>query len=103
MAPKKIQNTKEATKAAEWIASHVDPERYNRMYRDFISMVNKDRDLVRLLPYGSEVYDIDGISVSFSDYCIQENNNTKGIRSLIFLEDGHMYTSWDKVPASRLF
>jgi len=103
MVTKRVQNNKMSLAAVEWINTHVDPNRYIKMYQDFKSMIDKERDLVRLLPYGSEVYDLDGISVSFSDCCIQENNNTKDIRSLIFLEDGHVYTSWDKIPASRLF
>ena len=104
MIPKKANyNTERAVKAVTWIGEHVDPKVYKKLYVDFEAMISLENDLVRTLPHGTEVYDLDGIDVSFSDYCIQENNNTKDIRSLIFLEDGHMYTSWDKVPASRLF
>ena len=42
------------------------------------------------------------ILVTIIDYCIQEYNNTEDIRSLIYHQDGYMYTSWDK-PASILF
>ena len=104
MIPKKVNyNTERAAKAVTWIGKHVDPKVYKKLYVDFEAMINLENDLVRTLPHGAEVYYLDGIDVSFSDYCIQESNNTKDIRSLIFLEDGHMYTSWDKVPASRLF
>lgn len=50
----------------------------------------------------SSVYDCQGISLVMSDYCIQEFSNPDDIRSLIFHEDGHLYTSWDS-PASILF
>jgi len=103
MVPKVTQNTDEARQAIDWISLHTDSGRYIEMYKVFKTMVNEEVDLIRTLPYGSEVYNLDGISVSFSDYCLQESNNTNDIRSLIFLEDGHVYTSWDKIPASRLF
>jgi hypothetical protein len=58
---------------------------------------------LRVLPEtGIEVYDIMGMSVCFSDYCIQQENRMEDIRSLIFHQDGHVYTSWDS-PASILF
>jgi hypothetical protein len=104
MVPQVVNyDTKRAANAVKWIQEHVDPRVYKKLYVDFEAMIDRERDLVRTLPHGAEVYALQGIDVSFSDYCIQENNNTKDIRSLIFLEDGHMYTSWDKVPASRLF
>jgi len=96
-------NTKRAAEAVKWIDDHVDPKIYKKLYIDFEAMIDRKRDLIRVLPHGAEVFNLQGIDVSFSDYCVQESNNTKDIRSLIFLEDGHMYTSWDKVPASRLF
>jgi hypothetical protein len=51
---------------------------------------------------GAKVYDYDGIAVSYSDYCIQDYNDGDDIRSLIFQEDGHVYTSWNS-KASILF
>ena len=59
-------------------------------------------NLIRVLPFGAEVYDIGGIAVTWLDECVQERNNTNDIRSLIYQEDGHMYSSWDSL-ASILF
>jgi len=101
MVPLSITDTEEAHRTAGWIEENVDPSRYERWYKEFKKMVSED-DLIRVLPHGARVYDLEGIGVSFSDYCIQEANNTEDIRSLIFLEDGHLYTSWDKM-SSRLF
>jgi len=101
MVPVSIAETAEAERTAGWIEENVDPSRYEWWYKEFKKMVSED-DLIRVLPHGARVYDLDGIGVSFSDYCIQESNNTEDIRSLIFLEDGHLYTSWDKM-SSRLF
>lgn len=104
MTPQTVNyDTERAVKAVKWIAEHVDPKVYRKLYIDFEDMISQEGSLIRELPHGAEVWHLQGIDVCFSDYCLQESNNTKDIRSLIFLEDGHMYTSWDKVPASRLF
>lgn len=57
---------------------------------------------IRTLSYGAELYDIDGLSFTYFDYCIQDESNSENIRSLIYMEDGHMYTSWNS-KASRIF
>lgn len=88
-----------AAAAADWIRQHVDPEQYQRLVAELLS---RDPRLVRKLPYGAAVYDVDGIAVSFFDYCIQDDHRSDDIRSLIFNEDGHVYTAWNS-PASILF
>lgn len=89
-----------ANEYTEWIDQHTDDGRYDQMYGAMKAM--EEATLIRILPHGAEVYDVDGIAVSFSDYCVQEANNTRDIRSLIFQEDGHLYTSWSS-KASILF
>jgi len=101
MVPFICTDTNGAKEAARWITRNVNPARYEWWYKEFNKLVS-EKDLIRVLPHGAKVYDLDGIGVSFSDYCIQEANNTEDIRSLIFLEDGHLYTAWDKM-SSRLF
>jgi hypothetical protein len=76
----------------DWIDKHVDYKRYLELMDSAINI--RGRTLVRTLPHSAQVWDIGGVSVSFSDYCVQVVNNTEDIRSLIFLEDGHLYTSW---------
>lgn len=77
----------------KWIDRNANINRYERLYDEMITM--EQTQLVRILPHGAEIYDVDGIAVSFSDWCIQEINQTEDIRSLVFLEDGHLYTSWN--------
>ena len=100
--PDNILSTDESINTQKWIQENTNPDIYTGWYNEFMDLVT-EKDLVRTLPHGAQVYDIDGFAVSFSDYCIQESNNTEDIRSLIYLEDGHLYTSWDKIPSSRLF
>ena len=50
----------------------------------------------------SDIFDCEGIALVTSDYCIQEESSVDEIRSLIFHQDGHLYTSWDS-KASVLF
>ncbi len=87
----------------DWISLHTSQERYKDLAQQFIELTaKKGLRPIRTFPFGMSVYGLDGISVGFSDYCIQESNNTTDVRSLIYLEDGHLYTSWGD-PASILF
>lgn len=101
--PERVVSTEEARAAVKWINRYAPRKIYDDMYQWFTLLCDmKNGSLVRKLPHGAEVWDIDGLSICFSDYCIQEVNNTKDIRSLIWMEDGHVYTAWDK-PGSILF
>jgi len=85
---------------ANWIRNNTKKD-----HSDFLNYFRRDFDpkhLVRELAFGSSVYDLGGVSISIIDYCIQEHNNTEDIRSLIYHQDGHLYTSWDK-QGSLLF
>lgn len=99
MIPKKSDGSERAKKAMSWIAKHTELLRYNLWQTTFMSMVT-EADLNQVLPHGAKVYDLNDISVSFSDYCIQEANNTTDIRSLILLENGSLRTSWNKKSTS---
>ncbi len=86
--------------AVKWIDANVS-------HADYITLVDQatraDMKKLRTIPHtGITIYSYQGVSVCFSDYCIQESNMTEDIRSLIFHADGHLYTSWDD-PASILF
>ncbi len=88
-----------ALETVKWINENGDPEKYEYLSR----MINVAANhLIRTLPYGARVYDYRGIGVVAFDYCIQDFNDGENIRSLIFEEDGHLYTSWNS-NASVLF
>jgi molybdenum cofactor biosynthesis enzyme MoaA len=89
-------------KTVGWIADHVDDNEYLSLMEQARLHVSEHGKLIRTLNHGVEVYDCDGVSFSYSDYCIQERSLGSNIRSLIFLEDGHLYTSWNS-RASILF
>lgn len=97
-----IPNNTEETSQTLWIKENVKPETYNRLRGEMKESCESKGFLVRNLPYGAKVYDFMGVSISFSDYCIQDSNDGDDIRSLIYLEDGGLYTSWNS-KASRLF
>lgn len=90
------------TAQSKWIEENCDDQTYNRLLLELKGMCDKEGHHLRTLPYGAKVYDLQGIAVSYSDYCIQDSNNSDDIRSLIFQEDGHLYTSWNS-NASKLF
>lgn len=94
-------NTKE-TKESIWIKENVDSSMYRKLESQMIEACDKSGFLLRQLPYGASVYDYEGIAVSYSRYCVQDSNKGDDIRSLIFQENGHCYTSWAS-KASILF
>jgi organic radical activating enzyme len=101
--PKKTVTTAESKSAQDWIRKHVPPSKYGVLQAQMMEFITPENDIIRKLPHGVIVYDIDGVSVSFSDYCIQEYNNMLNVRSLILTGDGHLCTSWNKEKSSRLF
>lgn len=95
------ENPKDAP-TAQWIAGHAHESDYRSLMEEAKRFVSERGRLIRTLNHGVEVYDCDGVSFSYSDYCIQERSLGDNVRSLVFLEDGHLYTSWNS-PASILF
>lgn len=76
-----------------WIERNVTQEGYISLYKQ---MIKKGLEKIRVIPQtGVVTYSYDDISVCFSDYCVQETNTNDNLRSLIFQEDGHVYTSWN--------
>ena len=101
-AKEKICLSKEGKKVVEWIDGHATGIQYNKLknqLRNLLENLNPERTM----PYGLKIYDLEGLAVTYSDYCIQESNYDDDIRSLVFLEDGHIYTSWKANMATRLF
>jgi len=84
----------EGSDQAKWIAKHTGTE-YDRLVDEAsVALQNRGR-LLRNLTHGAQVWGIDGISYVCSDWCLQETNDGNNVRSLIFREDGHLYTSWN--------
>ncbi len=87
-----------------WIEKNVNSSFYENKIKELKEMTKTaDCQFIRGLPYGAKLYDINGISVTYFDYCVQDSSkNGEDIRSLIFAEDGHLYTVWSS-KASRIF
>lgn len=77
-------------------------ELYSRLIDELKKEIDNRGFKIRSLPHGAQVYDLDNLSVTYFNYCVQDSNKNDDIRSLIFQEDGHLYTSWNS-KASRLF
>lgn len=93
-------NADKNSPVVQWIDENVDPQHYNILAEQMLSL---DLKKIRTIPQtGITTYSHKGMSICFSDYCIQESNKLNDIRSLIFQDNGHLYTSWDD-PASILF
>ena len=92
-------NYTEENKVHAWIKEHAENNMYDVLINQF---KNGNYRMIRNLPYGAKLYDVENMSFTYFDYCIQDDNNDDDIRSLIYMENGHVYTSWNS-EASRIF
>jgi hypothetical protein len=97
--PEKYVDTVQAREAANWI--ELNTKKSTNMYWQLATGI-KNLPAVRKLPFGATVYDYEGLGIASFDYCLQESHKEDDLRSLIYNEDGHVYTSWDS-KASVLF
>jgi hypothetical protein len=98
------KNASQSGREIQWIKDHTSFDRYLSLAQEFERIMIKDgKKPLMILPFdGSRVWGYRGISVVFSDYCIQESTREDAVRSLIYQADGHLYSSWSD-PASILF
>jgi hypothetical protein len=87
------------SKYTKWIEKHAWPK---ESFDNFVRSVISGGQLLRDLNTGVQIYDVCGVSLGISKYCIQDYDSGYNLRSLIFQEDGHVYTSWGS-DASILF
>ena len=92
----------ESHPTAKWIEKNTRWAQFEKLWSEMDALCSNFGRFIRRLHFGPKVYDYNGVSVSYSDYCVQESTTGEDIRSLIFLEDGHCYTSWNS-KASILF
>jgi len=87
-------NTYESDEVADYIKKYTTIDIFSR-----ISLYVKPHRVIRTLNFGPVVFDVNGISVTVMDYCIQDKESGDNIRSLIYHSDGHMYTSWSSLAS----
>jgi len=85
----------------EWIEKNIPSVICDRFIGELDLAISYGK-VVRILNSGMGIWDIGGVSVMYSKYCVQERDCGNDLRSLIFQEDGHLYTSWNS-NASVLF
>lgn len=94
------------SKEAVWIRENVDKTFYasavSKFHNDAKQLGAPYIRKIRTTSQGLTIWDYEGVSVVTSDYCIQDSAADDEIRSLIFQDDGHLYTAWNS-PASILF
>ena len=100
--PTDALNTEESNKAQKWIREHVNQSENTRIHSEMIEAIRESGRYLMKLPYDATLYDLEGISVTWFDYCVQDSNEGDDIRSLIYQEDGHLQTCWNS-KASRIF
>ena len=92
----------ESKHVVEWIKKHTNEQMYDAIVHDANNLLKKSGKIIQVTTDGTQMWDLEGVSYTHIDYCIQEQNQSNDLRSLIFNEDGHLYTSWNS-PASVLF
>lgn len=92
----------QSNKVKAWILDNTSERAYRELIDEVKKTLGRRGHPLRKLKSGMEIWDIDDISFTFSDYCIQESSNGNDIRSLIFMDDGHLYTTWNS-KASIIF
>jgi len=100
--PTDAVDTLESEMAQAWIKKHVPPKLTTNLKMEMVAALENSGRFLMSLPYGAKLYDLNGISVTWFDYCVQDSNEGNDIRSLIYQEDGHMYLAWNS-KASRIF
>jgi len=99
--PTDCEGHSRALATAKWIREVEDDESVKRWIKLFDEKFRMG-DTLRRLPYGAVIKDFKGVSVTKFDYCIQDSSGDHDIRSLVYNQDGHLYTSWSS-PASLIF
>lgn len=99
--------TPESEEAAKWVRDHIEGNIHIAMWiQDLNQKLGYMSETlfrkIRTLPYGAIIKDVEGVAMTLFNYCIQDNNGEDDIRSLIFNQDGHLYTTWNS-PASAIF
>jgi len=84
---------------ANWIDDNVNTTDYKQILFNLNKFIRADGRLIRTLKNGMQIWDVDGIAITTSDYCIQERDDGDNLRSLVFMEDGHLYTGWGSKAA----
>jgi organic radical activating enzyme len=93
------ERNKEANKVFKWIVNNTERKFYDSIINQVVAAKGNP---IRKLTFDARVLDIDGIAVTYFDYCLQDSHKEEDIRNIIFAEDGHVYTAWNSL-ASILF
>lgn len=89
-----VVNTKVGKKAYDWIEENVSQEKTLLFIESYASYIKEHGREIRRLAYGAVLYNVEGVSTTHFEYCIQDGNEEDDIRSLIYYEDGHLATTW---------
>ena len=94
--------TLEGEETKQWIQTNIATNSQIAEWKHHFDSSFDLGPILRRLPYGAIIRDFDGVSVTKFEYCIQDSSGEDDIRSLIYNQDGHLYTSWNS-PASMIF
>lgn len=80
----------EYSRISKWIKKYMITDKQINDY------IKKHGTFLRQLNWGATIYDVNGFSVAIVE-CLQKPGYSEDeIRSIIFMPNGHVYTSWEK-------
>jgi hypothetical protein len=87
-----VAEIKDYTKIAGWIRKN----KLNDKELDKINRYVQDNGIfIRKLNWGASIYDVNGFSVAIVDCLQKPTGNDDDIRSVIFMPNAHVYSSWE--------
>lgn len=101
--PNYRKNTELSDKTAKWINNNVTEGGKSIFLDTYYRVLKEKGQHIMSLPYGADIYQVDNVSCTHFEYCVQDKNDSDDIRSLIYYEDGHMSTTWYGSNVGRIF
>lgn len=100
--PQKVNTSGRAKKTQQWIKENTDAEAANGM----INFIHAKLNQTNAPFYGNVgstiIFSYGNTKIALAKECIEEGSYNDSVRSLIYAEDGHMYTRWND-KGSRIF
>lgn len=91
--PMRVPDKSENKDIHEWAAPRALSDEQIMIIRNYFSTEYADRKLMTLA-HGAEVFDINGVSVCFTDCLTREPEQTNELRQIIYYPDGRVAYDW---------
>lgn len=88
---RKMYHSDDQSKQSEWVKTHDIPKEISIEIERYIM---KNGKILYTLPFGTDVYSIEGLSTVIDKDCMSKDN-TDSLKYVILRENGKLYCRWD--------